>query len=126
VFSTAPLPVLTAALEAAVGIVEAEPERRGEVHRKAVLLRSALVRAGARVGGDSPIVPLLAGENDAALGLQEHLRADGFDVRAIRPPPVPRGTARLRLVVRYPIADADLLRLADAAARASRALAPAR
>jgi 8-amino-7-oxononanoate synthase len=126
VFSTAPLPVLAAALFSAVDIVEHEPQRRSEVQRKSALLRSALLRAGARTGGDSPIVPLFVGDNAAAMQLQERLRTEGFDVRAIRPPTVPAGTARLRLVVRYPIADVDLERFALAVERASHALEPAR
>ena len=42
IFSTAPLPVLGAALGAGLDLVEREPERRREVHRKASLLRGAL------------------------------------------------------------------------------------
>ena len=51
IFSTAPLPVLGAALGAGLYLVEREPERRREVHRKASLLRGALRdnwRAGRR------------------------------------------------------------------------------
>jgi 8-amino-7-oxononanoate synthase len=118
VYATAPMPALAGALNAALDIVAAEPERRAEVHRKARLLRGALSALGAATSADSsPIVPLHVGESDAAAALQEALRAEGFDCRAIGPPTVPQGTARMRLTVRSPVADDDLLRFADVAGR---------
>jgi 8-amino-7-oxononanoate synthase len=112
IFSTAPLPVLAAALEAAVEIVESELGRRAEVHRKAALVRDALHDVGANTGASaSPIVPVIVGANEDALALQQGLLEVGFDARAVRPPTVPEGTARLRITVRYPVSDADLLRL---------------
>jgi 8-amino-7-oxononanoate synthase len=76
-------------------------------------LRGALQQAGGNVGSSaSPIVPLIVGENERAVALAEALQADGFDTRAIRPPTVPKGTARLRVTVRYPVADDDLTRFA--------------
>jgi 8-amino-7-oxononanoate synthase len=116
-FSTAPLPVTAAALDAAVGLVAAEPFRRAEVQRKAALLRSALRRSGVSAGGDGAIVPVVVGGNDAALALQHGLEAAGFDARAVRPPTVPPGTARLRVTTRYPLADADLVRFATEVGR---------
>jgi 8-amino-7-oxononanoate synthase len=62
-------------------------------------------------------VPIIAGSNEAALALQSGLMAAGFDVRAIRPPSVAPGTARLRVTVRYPVADDDLRRFAREVAR---------
>ena len=47
--------------------------------------------------GESHIVPLFVGDNAAALALAEAALARGVFVRAIRPPTVPEGTARLRL-----------------------------
>jgi 7-keto-8-aminopelargonate synthetase-like enzyme len=117
IFSTAPLPVLAAALVAGLAMVEREPERRREVHRKASLLRRALIEAGVRTAGESMIVPVMVGRNEAALELQSDLMNAGFDVRAIRPPSVPDGTSRLRVTVRYPIGDSDLLRFAAETAR---------
>jgi 8-amino-7-oxononanoate synthase len=117
IFSTAPLPVLGAALGAGLHLVEREPERRREVHRKASLLRGALRENGVQPSGESMIVPIIAGANEAATALQSGLVAAGFDVRAVRPPSVPPGTARLRVTVRYPVADADLVRFASEAAR---------
>ena len=117
IFSTAPLPVLGAALGAGLHLVEREPERRREAHRKACVLRGALRENGVQAGGESMIVPIIAGANEAATALQSGLSAAGFDVRAIRPPSVPPGTARLRVTVRYPVADADLVRFASEVAR---------
>ena len=63
------------------------------------------------------IVPIIVGANDAAVALQSDLMTCGFDVRAIRPPSVAPGTARLRVTVRHPIGDTDLLRFAAEVAR---------
>ena len=112
IFSTAPLPVLGVALTAALDVIAHEPERRDEVHRKSALLRRELNVAGGKASGDSPIVPIVVGSNEAALSLQSSLVAAGYDVRAIRPPSVAPGTARLRVTVRYPVADDDLTRFA--------------
>jgi 8-amino-7-oxononanoate synthase len=122
IFSTAPVPVLAAAIDAGLDLLELEPARRAEVHRKSLLLRQALadaevlVHGGSCMSSDSPIVPIAAGSNEAALALQAGLVRAGFDVRAIRPPTVAPGTSRLRVTVRYPISDDDLLRFAGAVA----------
>lgn len=115
--STAPLPVLTAALEAGLDLVQREPHRRQEVHRKAALLRSELLAAGLPAPGEAPIIPIHVGDPAVALSLQDGLAAAGFDARAVRPPTVPEGTARLRITARYPVADGDLLRFAREVAR---------
>jgi 8-amino-7-oxononanoate synthase len=117
IFSTAPLPVLASALGAGLDLLASEPERRAEVHRKSAWLRQKLAEADINVRGESPIVPIVAGSNDSALALQAGLFAAGFDVRAIRPPTVPPGTARLRVIVRYPVSDNDLARCAGEVAR---------
>lgn len=113
IFSTAPIPVLAAALDAALDLLQREPGRRVEVHRKAAMVRQALAASNIHPGGASPIISIIAGgsgSNDAALALQYGLQAAGFDVRAIRPPSVAPGTARVRVTIRYPINDDDLLR----------------
>jgi 8-amino-7-oxononanoate synthase len=63
-------------------------------------LRERLAEAGIAVPmGDSPIVPVIIGENERAVAVAAALQQAGFDVRAIRPPTVPQGTARLRISV---------------------------
>lgn len=98
VFTTAPPPATAAALEAAIRIVRAEPERAARAHANAALLRERLRGGGLPPGGESPIVPVLLGEAARAMEVAAELRAAGFDVRAVRPPTVPEGSSRLRLV----------------------------
>jgi len=50
-------------------------------------------------GAHSPIIPIVVGEDHAALTLSQNLFEVGFFVHAIRPPTVPEGTARLRLSI---------------------------
>jgi 8-amino-7-oxononanoate synthase len=125
VFTTAPLPVLAAALHAGLDLVEREPQRRADVRRKSALLRTSLRDGGVTGGGDAHIVPLMVGENAPSVALQAALLAEGFDARAVRPPTVPPGTARLRVSVRYPLTDAELERFAAVALRALREQAAA-
>jgi 8-amino-7-oxononanoate synthase len=44
-------------------------------------------------------VPVHVGDNERAVAIASALQTEGFDVRAIRPPSVPPGTARLRLSI---------------------------
>ena len=100
IFSTAMPPAVAAALEASLDVIAAEPERRERVRSLARYLRQRLAEAGIVVpAGDSPIVPVIIGENDRAVAVAAALQQAGFDVRAIRPPTVPAGTARLRISV---------------------------
>ena len=61
---------------------------------------------------ESPIVPVIFGEAEAALAASKALEDAGFAVVAIRPPTVPLGTARLRIAFSAGHADADVERLA--------------
>jgi 8-amino-7-oxononanoate synthase len=114
IFSTAPPPAIAAALDASLDVMEAEPERRVRLLSLAARLRSRLGLAG-----DSQIVPVMLGDNDHAVSVAEDLQRQGFDVRAIRPPTVPEGTARLRVSVNVNLSEAILDRFADALCAAS-------
>jgi len=100
IFSTAPPPPLASAIYASLTLIEQEPQRRERVRELAASLRNRLTAAGVPIGpGTSHIVPVLIGDNDAAVAVAGMLQRDGFDLRAIRPPTVPPGTARLRISV---------------------------
>jgi 8-amino-7-oxononanoate synthase len=62
--------------------------------------------------GTSQIIPVIVGDNERAVSIAQALQADGFDVRAIRPPSVPPGTARLRISVNAGLSERTLDTLA--------------
>jgi len=106
VYSTAPPPSLAAALGASLTVVGNESNRRKTLFARTRRMRLRLGELGvSSVPGRSQIVPVLLGDNDRAVMVAEALQAQGFDVRAIRPPTVPPGTARLRVAVNVGLSD---------------------
>ncbi len=98
IYSTALPPAAASAAREALAIARAEPWRREHVRRLGEQLRADLRAAGFPVAPSvGPIVPLIVGDAARAVGLADRLRARGFLVPAIRPPTVPKGTARLRI-----------------------------
>jgi glycine C-acetyltransferase/8-amino-7-oxononanoate synthase len=120
IFSTAlPPPSVGAALEA-LRIVRDEPAVVERMRARARVLRAALAAEGFAVAdGAMPIVPLVVGDPRDAMALCERALDAGVFAQAIRPPTVPEGTSRLRLVARADHREADL----RAAARTLGALA---
>ena len=104
VFSTAPPPAVAEALDEALNLLEEDPRARARVRENAALLRTVL-----GLGNDtSPILPIVVGENETAVKAANRLRELGYDVRAIRPPTVPEGTARLRVTVNATLSATDI------------------
>ena len=105
IYSTAlPPPSVGAALRA----LELMPSLVPRLHSNARVLRAAL---GVEVS-DMPIVPLVVGSPEAALARSAAAFADGVFAQAIRPPTVPDGTSRLRLVATAAHSPEDLRRAA--------------
>src|ERR1700730_16660440 len=121
IYSTALPPAMAAAAIAALKIIESEPELTAKPLAKARAFTSRLGLSEAQ----SPIVPLVLGEPDAALQASHKLAQEGFLVAPIRPPTVPVGTARLRFAFTALHPDEEIARLADAV-RALVAFTPAR
>jgi adenosylmethionine-8-amino-7-oxononanoate aminotransferase len=97
IYTTALPPATVGAGIAALDVLATEPERREALWARVRQLRAGLVTAGFRVAGESHIVPLVVGDNAAAVTIAGAALDRGVFVRAIRPPTVPVGTARLRL-----------------------------
>jgi len=121
IYSTALPPAMAAAAIAALTIIESEPELTAKALAKARAFTSRLGLPEAQ----SPIVPLIIGEPEAAVNASNKLAAEGFLVTPIRPPTVPVGTARLRFAFTALHPDEEIARLADAV-RALVAFVPAR
>lgn len=108
IYSTGlPLPVAAAAI-AAIDFIERQPAYIAEPLHKARLFARMLNLPKP----ESAIVPLVLGETDTALAAARALEDDGFLVVAIRPPTVPKGTARLRFAFTAQHPDAEIERLA--------------
>jgi 8-amino-7-oxononanoate synthase len=124
-FSTAMPGYMAGQIQAALDLARKADRERAELEAVASLLRENLAAAGLRSGpGASQIVPVLLGTNEAALAAAAKLRADGYAVRAIRPPTVPAGTARLRLSLTSAMRAFEIPRLTRSIAAAVRSLPP--
>jgi 8-amino-7-oxononanoate synthase len=100
VFTTASPPLLACALMASLELIEAEEHRRARLRELIQRVKRTLERLPWRLGAsETPIQPLIVGDNRAALELAEGLRERGIWVPAIRPPTVPAGSARLRIAL---------------------------
>jgi len=115
IFSTALPPYVAGQIRAALDLARAAEDRRTHLRETAALLRVRLEAGGFETrSGDSPIVPVIFGNNEAALSFAEFLQIRGFAVRAIRPPTVPEGTSRLRLSLTARVTREDIERLVAA------------
>lgn len=98
IYDTAAPPSVLAATLAALAVIEKEPERCQQVAAAAGYLATELRALGYTVPWPAAaIVPVLIGDSALAMRLSAYLRQAGVLALAIRPPTVPRGTARLRL-----------------------------
>jgi len=118
VFTTAPMPALAAALERAIAIVRAESGPREAAHEAARALRARLATHGIAPAPGGPIVFVPLGAAPAAAACAAAIQAEGYDVRAIRPPTVPEGCSGLRLVCHANHTPAQIEGVAGAIARA--------
>lgn len=115
IFTTAAPPYIAGQIRAALKFVRSADSERAHLQTIATALRQALRDRGLRCGnGESHIVPVLLGSNEAALHVAEKLQAHGFAVKAIRPPTVPAGTARVRLSLTSNISLAQVHQLVSA------------
>ncbi|WEX91520.1 8-amino-7-oxononanoate synthase (plasmid) [Sinorhizobium garamanticum] len=99
IYSTAPSPLTAAAVREALRILADEPQRRAAIDELRAFANEALATTLGIEGSGSQILPVKIGDNARAVRIAAHLRAEGFDIRAIRPPTVPEGTARLRIAI---------------------------
>ena len=109
VYSTGLPPMSTAAALAALEIIEQDPTL---VDKPLAYAKQLCDRVGIPTP-QSPIVPVIFGDNDTVMAVSEKLANEGFLVSAIRPPTVPDNTARLRIAFNASHKTADIDRLAD-------------
>ena len=106
IFTTAAPPAMAAAIAASLDVIAAEPDRRSQLMDRVKRLRAQMSTLGLPVPSSfSQIIPVVVGENERAIDAAAALQAQGFDVRAIRPPSVAPGTARLRISINVTLTD---------------------
>jgi 8-amino-7-oxononanoate synthase len=98
IFNTAMPPYFAAQVAAGMAIASDASAERSRLMELSEFLRCTLRGNGFYISAiDSQIIPVVLGLNAVAVHFATHLRDRGFGVRAIRPPTVPPGSARLRL-----------------------------
>lgn len=109
IYSTGLPPASVAAALAALDIIENDPA----LTTRPLANAQAFTRALNLPLATSPIVPVVLGDEMRALEAQQILEREGFLVTAIRPPTVPKGTARLRLAFTAAHPEGEVARLAS-------------
>ena len=114
IFTTGSSPVMAGALLASLDLIDHGAARRTHLQALIVQLRDGL--AGTRwqlMPSPTAIQPIIVGENHAALNVSKALYECGLWVPAIRPPTVPKGSARLRVSLSAAHSAAQVAKLID-------------
>jgi 8-amino-7-oxononanoate synthase len=118
IYSTAIPPHIASLAIEAIAIMKDEPARQQRVRALALRLRGRLKDAALDVApGDSPIIPIIMGDERSAIRAADQLLEEGFFVTAMRPPTVAPGTSRLRVTVSCDHTEPEVDQLARYAAR---------
>jgi 8-amino-7-oxononanoate synthase len=117
IYTTALPPALAEATRESLRIVRNEPWRREVLRERVASFRAGARRLGVRLtDSNTPIQPILLGDDARALRVADQLRARGLLATAIRPPTVPEGGARLRITFCALHTEQDVTRLLEALA----------
>jgi 8-amino-7-oxononanoate synthase len=118
IYTTALPPVVGAWWLEMLDRVKADDDGRRRLLANADRFRIVTADRGVSAAGTAYVVPVVLGDDDRAVRVAIRLQEQGFDVRAIRPPSVPPGTARIRISIHADHEPAVLDRLAAAVAEA--------
>src|SRR6185437_5648841 len=95
-------------------ILQQEPTHQRRLADLVAFTHRQIGARGGRTSSRSQIVPYIVGDNARAMALASALQARGFDIRGIRPPTVPAGTARLRISLTLNVGEDDVRAMLDA------------
>lgn len=110
IFSTAPSPLIAAVARAALAHAADADDLRARLQQRVSQAESLLSPLGIVPSG-SQIIPIVLGDDRAAMEAASALQTEGYDVRGIRPPTVPNGAARLRISITLNSSEADIVGL---------------
>lgn len=114
IYDTALPPALAHATSTALTLVQSDPSICDRLFANIKYFQAALRAHDCPIPSSiTPIQPLIVGDTNAALLTSARLRDKGLYVRAVRPPTVPKGTARLRICLSAAHTTAHIDRLID-------------
>lgn len=96
--------------------IEAMASEREYLASISQLLRDKLANQGLQTRGCSHIVPVVVGENHAAISLANELQSNGFWALPIRYPTVPKGESRIRISLNPEVSEAEIEKIVNIAA----------
>jgi len=100
IYSTALSPALCWAMKTAVELSRSQGWRREKLNENIELFKTQASNAGLTLlSSSTAIQPLIVGDSDHAMQLSTELKQQGVWLSAIRPPTVPKGSARLRITL---------------------------
>lgn len=100
VYTTAMPPAVAQALLMSIKISREQSWRREKLKQLIAQFRSGAEQLGlSLMNSQTAIQPIMVGDNETALSISQTLEQQGFLITAIRPPTVPKGTARLRVTL---------------------------
>ena len=109
IYTTAPPPAQVGAALGALDVLEQTPNMGSTLLERAGRFRAALQENGLNtLQSESQIIPLVVGKNEKVMRIAHSLREQDILVGAIRPPTVPKDTARLRVSLSLAHSDADI------------------
>lgn len=114
IYTTALPPAVAEATRTSLQLVQTEGWRREKLQQLIGQFRTGAAQLGLQLGSSAtPIQPWIVGETERAVVLSEKLKQQGILISAIRPPTVPRDTARLRITFSAAHEPADVTRLLE-------------
>lgn len=115
VYTTAQPPAVAAATLVSLKLVQTEAWRREHLQALIQQFRKGAEQLGLDLmPSETPIQPVVIGDDKKALAIGEKLEQQGILVGVIRPPTVPQNTARLRITFSASHSDKDVEKLLNA------------
>lgn len=108
IFATAPSPLTAALVRAALHGLQQKPPLGDALAKRIAHARAEAVQTCGLPAPQSQIIPVIIGDDKQTMAVASRMQARGFDVRGIRPPTVPRGTARLRISITLNTSPAEI------------------
>lgn len=125
IYTTSSPPAIAHATLTSLKLLQEESWRRTHLQQRIQQFVAGAQSLGLNLlPSSTPIQPLIVGTSEDALKLTKALREQGILVSAIRPPTVPKGTARLRITLTAAHTSEEVEQLLDALAASSLATCP--